>query len=42
MGWLRLDWSGSGHGPVEDSCEYGTEHSGSTVVAAAARGEDEE
>jgi hypothetical protein len=25
MGWYGLDWSGSGLGPVEGSCEHGNE-----------------
>jgi hypothetical protein len=29
MGWYGLDRSGSGEGPVEGSCEYGDELSGS-------------
>jgi hypothetical protein len=29
MGWCRLDWHGSGQGPVEISCEYGIKPSGS-------------
>jgi hypothetical protein len=30
MGWCELDWSRSGQGQVESSCELGDEHSGST------------
>jgi hypothetical protein len=29
MGWCGLDWSGSGQGQVESSCEHGNEFSGS-------------
>jgi hypothetical protein len=29
MGWYGLDWSGSGYGPVEGSCDRGNELSGS-------------
>jgi hypothetical protein len=29
MGWYGLDRSGSGYGPVEGSCEHGSEPSGS-------------
>jgi hypothetical protein len=29
MGWYGLDRSGSGYGPVEGSCEYGNEPTGS-------------
>jgi hypothetical protein len=29
MGWYVLDWSGSGYRPVEGSCEFGIEPSGS-------------
>jgi hypothetical protein len=29
MGWYGLDRSGSGYGPVEDSCEHGNDPSGS-------------
>jgi hypothetical protein len=29
IGWSGLDWSGSGDGPVEGSCEHGNELSGS-------------
>jgi hypothetical protein len=29
MGWCGLDWSGSGYGQVESSCEFGIEASGS-------------
>jgi hypothetical protein len=29
-GWCRMDWSGSGKGQVERSCEFGIEPSGST------------
>jgi hypothetical protein len=25
MGWYGLDWSGSGEGPVQGSCEDGNE-----------------
>jgi hypothetical protein len=28
-GWYGLDWSGSGQGPVEGSCEHGKDRSGS-------------
>jgi hypothetical protein len=28
MGWCGLDWSGSGQGLVEGSCECGNEPSG--------------
>jgi hypothetical protein len=28
MGWCGLDWSGSGLGPVDGSCECGNESSG--------------
>jgi hypothetical protein len=28
MGWYELDWSDSGYGPVESSCEHGNEPSG--------------
>jgi hypothetical protein len=29
MEWCGLHWSGSGQGPVEKSCEYSNEPSGS-------------
>jgi hypothetical protein len=29
MGWYGLDYSGSGYGLVESSCEHGNEPSGS-------------
>jgi hypothetical protein len=29
MGWCGLNWSGSGYGQVESSCECGYETSGS-------------
>jgi hypothetical protein len=29
VGWCARDSSGSGRGPVADSCEYGNEASGS-------------
>jgi hypothetical protein len=29
MGWCGLDWSGSGQGQVESSCEFGIEPSDS-------------
>jgi hypothetical protein len=29
MGWCGLDWSGSGEGQVESSCECGNEPRGS-------------
>jgi hypothetical protein len=28
MGWYGLEWSDSGYGPVEGSCEHGNEPSG--------------
>jgi hypothetical protein len=32
VGWYGMDRSGSGYGPVEDSCEYGNEPSGSIIA----------
>jgi hypothetical protein len=29
MEWCGVDWSGSGYGPVESSCESGNEPTGS-------------
>jgi hypothetical protein len=37
MGWYRLDWYGSGQGPVEGPCEHGNEPSGSIKYWEAAQ-----